>query len=86
MKGIEYFGMMDKLVYYEVFDFIEMAINREKQIKGYSRAKKDLMTDMVNPGRNELYHDGVIEKIFYSKWVLFYQKIPPFGRNDIFAG
>lgn len=58
---------VDKLVYYEVFDFIEMAINREKQIKGYSRAKKDLMIDMVNPGRNELYHDGVIEKIFHSK-------------------
>ena len=67
MKGIEYCGEMDKLVYYEVFDFIEMAINREKQIKGYSRAKKDLMIDMVNPGRNELYHDGVIEKIFHSK-------------------
>ena len=54
---------VDKLVYYEVFDSIIMAINREKQIKGYGREKKDLLIDKVNPGRNELYHDGTIEKI-----------------------
>ena len=46
-----------------MFDSIEMAINREKQIKGYSRAKKDLLIDKVNPERNEHYHDGIIEKI-----------------------
>ena len=30
---------VDKLVYFEKFDFIDLAISREKQIKGYSRAK-----------------------------------------------
>jgi putative endonuclease len=30
----------DKLIYFEEFDLIESAIAREKQIKGYSRAKK----------------------------------------------
>ena len=54
---------VDKLVYYEVFDSIVIAINREKQIKGYGRKKKDLLIDKANPGRNELYHDGTIEKI-----------------------
>jgi hypothetical protein len=32
---------VDKLVYFEKFDFIDLAISREKQIKGYSRAKKN---------------------------------------------
>ena len=54
---------VDKLVYYEVFDYIEFAIKREKQLKGYSRAKKDLLIDKVNPQREELYNNGVIKKI-----------------------
>jgi len=45
---------VDKLVYYEVFDFIELAIKREKQIKGYSRQKKDTIIDKVNPDRIDL--------------------------------
>ena len=44
-----------------------MAIDREKQIKKYRREKKDLLIDKVNPKRNELYHDGVIEKISHPK-------------------
>ena len=63
LKGFTEKYNVDKLVYYEVFDSIEMAINREKQIKGYSRVKKDLLIDKVNPERNEFYHDGIIEKI-----------------------
>ena len=34
------------LVYFEVFEYIEHAIDREKQIKGWSRQKKEnLITD-----------------------------------------
>ena len=66
MKGFTEKYNVDKLVYYEVFDSIEMAINREKQIKGYSRVKKDLLIDKVNPERNELYNDGIIENITQS--------------------
>ena len=29
-----------KLIYFEIFDYVELAIAREKQIKGYSREKK----------------------------------------------
>ena len=42
IKGFTEKYNVDKLVYYEVFDYIELAIRREKQIKGYSRVKKDL--------------------------------------------
>ena len=59
-KGFTEKYNVDKLVYYELFNQIEMAIAREKQIKGYSRKKKDLLIDKVNPERNELYHEGVI--------------------------
>ena len=57
---------VDKLVYYEVFDYIEQAINREKQIKGYSRIKKDMLINKVNPEREELYRNGVIKGIPHS--------------------
>ena len=31
---------INKLVYYEIYQNIDYAINREKQLKGWSRAKK----------------------------------------------
>ena len=65
-KGFTEKYNVDKLVYYEVFDYIEDAIKREKQLKGYSRIKKDNLIDQVNPERNELYNNGVIKKIPHS--------------------
>ena len=40
---------IDKLVYYEDFLFIEEAIEREKQIKSWSRLKKEKLINSVNP-------------------------------------
>ena len=51
---------VDKLVYFEIFDLIDLAIAREKQIKGYSRFKKNDLIDIFNEGWNELYVDGKI--------------------------
>ena len=51
---------VDKLVYFEIFDLIDLAIAREKQIKGYSRFKKNDLIDKFNEGWNELYVDGKI--------------------------
>jgi len=51
---------VDKLIYYEKFDFVDLAIAREKQIKGYSRMKKITLIDQFNFGWNDLYRDGVI--------------------------
>jgi putative endonuclease len=63
IKGFTEKYNVDKLVYYEVFDQIDFAIKREKQIKGYSRAKKDLLINKANPEREELYHNRVITEI-----------------------
>ncbi len=46
---------VQKLVYYEVFDDIENAILREKQIKGGSREKKLSLIRNVNPDLKDLY-------------------------------
>ncbi|OGZ98325.1 MAG: excinuclease ABC subunit C [Candidatus Sungbacteria bacterium RIFCSPLOWO2_12_FULL_41_11] len=37
-----------KLVYYEIYDSIEVAIQREKQIKDGSRKKKFFLIDSLN--------------------------------------
>lgn len=44
-----------KLVYYEVFDTIEGAIAREKQIKAGSRKKKIALIMSMNPAFKDLY-------------------------------
>jgi len=44
----------DRLVYFEVFERIEQAIAREKQIKGWIRAKKNALIATTNPEWNDL--------------------------------
>ena len=39
----------DRVVYYESFDLIVDAIAREKQIKGWTRAKKIALIKTLNP-------------------------------------
>jgi len=46
---------VNKLVYYEVFEDIENAILREKQIKGGSRAKKIKLIERINKEWQDLY-------------------------------
>ncbi len=48
---------INKLVYYEVFDDIKDAIQREKQIKGGSRKKKIDLINSMNPGFRDLYYE-----------------------------
>ena len=43
-----------KLVYFELFDYVDTAIAREKQIKGYSREKKIKLIEAMNPEWREL--------------------------------
>jgi putative endonuclease len=47
---------IDKLVYYKVFDDIESAIEREKQIKAGSRKKKIDLIKSMNPAYKDLYY------------------------------
>jgi putative endonuclease len=46
---------VSKLVYYETFYSIEEAIDREKQIKTYSRIKKIELIVAFNPEWDDLY-------------------------------
>lgn len=43
-----------KLVYYEETNDIQVAISREKQIKGWLRGKKIALIESVNPKWNDL--------------------------------
>ena len=43
-----------KLVYFESFSDVEQAIAREKQLKKWSRAKKDALIDTMNKDRTDL--------------------------------
>ena len=45
---------INRLVYYEFFHDIETAIAREKQLKGWSRAKKISLIEKRNPGWEDL--------------------------------
>ncbi len=48
-----------KLIYYEGFHLIEEAIAREKQIKGGSRKKKEMLVNSVNPEWNDLTNEFI---------------------------
>jgi len=60
IKGFTTKYNIDKLIYYEIFDFIDLAIAREKQIKGYSRLKKEEIINKYNKDWKELYINGRI--------------------------
>lgn len=60
MKFIESFTSkynVDKLVYYEVYEDINEAIKREKQLEGGSRQKKIDLITKTNPLFKDLYHE-----------------------------
>jgi len=48
---------LKKLVYYEVFDDINEAIKREKQLKKWKRVWKIELIDKFNPTWKDLYLD-----------------------------
>jgi putative endonuclease len=49
-----------KLVYYESYENINLAIAREKQIKGGSRQKKIELFNNLNPDWNDLFEEALI--------------------------
>ncbi len=48
---------VDKLVYYEETTDVNAAIAREKQLKGWLRAKKNLLVSSMNPDWHDLSED-----------------------------
>lgn len=55
VKGFSQKYQIHNLVYYEIFDNPENAIEREKQIKNYSRLKKEKVILEFNPKIKDLY-------------------------------
>jgi len=55
VKGFTQKYNVDRLVYYEACANIVVAIEREKQIKAWSRKKKDELINALNPEWNDLY-------------------------------
>jgi len=47
---------LEKLVYYEVYEDVNLAIEREKQIKAGSRKKKVDLINKFNPDWKDLYN------------------------------
>lgn len=52
---------VDKLVYYEVYNDVNVAIDREKKLKKWNRKWKDELIDTTNKDRIDLY-DVIIDK------------------------
>ncbi len=61
LKSFTFRYNLIKLVYYEPFRSIEEAIDREKQIKGGSRANKEKLINRMNPEWKDLFEE-------VSKW------------------
>ncbi len=57
VKGFTKKYNLDKLVYYEIYDEIVTAIEREKQLKGGSRKKKIDLINSINPNWEDLSKD-----------------------------
>jgi putative endonuclease len=47
----------DRLVWFERFQYVQNAIAREKELKGWRRAKKIALIESVNPGWMDLSRD-----------------------------
>ena len=47
----------NKLVYYEYFDYVYNAIDREKEIKKWRRERKCDLIHTINPKWNDLYKE-----------------------------
>ncbi|NMA48828.1 MAG: GIY-YIG nuclease family protein [Tissierellia bacterium] len=54
VKGFTSKYNVDKLVYFDVTSDIVSAISREKEIKGWSRKKKNQLVESINPKWRDL--------------------------------
>jgi putative endonuclease len=54
----------DRLVYYESFDDVHRAIGREKQLKGWNRARKIALIESKNPRWEDLAEKWGAEMAF----------------------
>ena len=62
---------VDKLVYFESYADMKSAIAREKQIKGWDRAKKIALIESMNPGWEDL-----------AKSLVVLPTVPPYTKPE----
>jgi putative endonuclease len=55
VKGFTSRYNLDKLVWFEEYQWVQDAIAREKEIKGWSRKKKIALIESKNPDWKDLY-------------------------------
>jgi putative endonuclease len=65
-----------RLVYYESFDDVHKAIGREKQLKGWSRAKKTALIESSNPRLSLRSGDGRSGRLHVSWGAARRQQVP----------
>ena len=58
---------VSKLVYFESYDLIDEAIAREKQMKKYSRIKKEKLIEIISPRWLDLYNNGTIPFMYHKR-------------------
>jgi len=56
-----------RLVYYERYDFVQIAEARETQLKGWSRSKKVALIESVNPRWRDLAENWGKELLFKNQ-------------------
>ena len=61
-KGFTYKYNCNKLVYYEVFDSMDDAVYRERQLKRYKRKWKENLINSMNPNWRDLAVDFESDK------------------------
>ncbi len=57
VKGFSKRYAIHQLVWYEVHETMESAIQREKRVKGWTRAWKIKLIEKFNPDWHDLYHE-----------------------------
>jgi putative endonuclease len=57
IKGFTKKYNIDKLIYYEIFENPLKAIAREKEIKGWTRIKKEILIEKINPKYKDLVNE-----------------------------
>jgi len=56
-KGFTGKYKVNQLIYYEIYQYANEAIAREKQLKKWNRAKKETLIKTMNPYWNSLNHE-----------------------------
>ncbi|HEX2787285.1 MAG TPA: GIY-YIG nuclease family protein [Ignavibacteria bacterium] len=57
IKGFSYQYNTDRLIYYEQFERVELAIEREKQLKKWNRSWKNELIEKVNNNWKDLFYE-----------------------------